>query len=299
MNIPQLKALDSAVRTKSYTKAAQELGISQPAVSQQLRELEKQYQVKLIYRRGNRIEFTPLALTLVKQARICLTFIKEMEQTLHADGNLQAGSFSIGLSCHYLVMELLAAFMRRHPAVAVNSHIGDSENLISKILDCQLDIAVITTRQPDLRVENFLYSQQHIVAVVNREHPWASLDTLDVSKLADMPMIVRHSSSGTRSIFTQLLAELDITPRIALELDSFGAMLEAVAVGIGFAIVLGDEFTGDERLCCVPFSGAEMIANQYLVYLPEYKELNAVKSFLNLAAETKVIKHFTDLAETP
>lgn len=298
MNIPQLKALDAAVRTKSYTKAAQALGISQPAVSQQLRELEKQYQVKLIYRRGNRIEFTPLALTLVKQARICLTYIKDMEQTLHAVGNLQAGSFSIGLSCHYLVMELLAAFMRRHPAVAVNSHIGDSENLISRILDCQLDIAVITARQPDPRVENFLYSRQRIVAVVNRTHPWASLDRIAVSMLADMLMIVRHRSSGTRSIFDQLLAERDISPRIALELDSFGAMLEAVAAGIGFAIVLEDEFNGDERLCCVPFSGAEMIAHQYLVYLPEYKELNAVSAFLKLAAEAKVNKQFNELAET-
>jgi DNA-binding transcriptional LysR family regulator len=298
MNIPQLKALDAAVRTKSYTRAAQELGISQPAVSQQLRELEKQYQVRLIYRRGKQIEFTPLALALVRKARICLTFIKDMEQTLLAEGNLQAGSFNIGLSCHYLVMELIASFMERYPAVSVNSHIGDSANLVERILDCQLDIAAITAMEPDPRVEHLLYSSQRIVAVVNRENSWAERDSIDVAELQNIPMIARHSSSGTRVIFEQQLAELHVAPSVALELDSFDAMLEAVVANIGFAIVLEDEFNGDERLQCVPFSGAEMIANQYLIYLPEYKELNAVSCFLSLAAEAKVIKQMNHQAET-
>jgi DNA-binding transcriptional LysR family regulator len=297
MNISQLKALDAAVRTKSYTKAAQELAISQPAVSQQLRELEKQYQVRLIYRRGKQIEFTPLALALVRKARICLTFIKDMEQTLQAEGDLQAGSFRIGLSCHYLVMELLAKYMESFPAVAVNSQIADSETLIERVLDCQLDIAAITALEPDPRVENFLYSCQRIVAVVNHQHPWAELDSLVVDQLQDAPMISRHISSGTRAIFERRLAELDISPRVVLELDSFDAMLEAVVAKIGFAIVLEDEFNGDERLRCVPFSGVEMIANQYLICLPEYKELNAVSSFLNMASEAKVIKQFSTKVE--
>jgi DNA-binding transcriptional LysR family regulator len=105
-------------------------------------------------------------------------------------------------------------------------------------------------------------------------------------------MIARHKSSGTRNIFDNQMSKLEIDPRVVLELDSFDAMIEAVAANIGFAIVLEDEFSEDERLCCVPFAGAEMVANQYLICLPEYKELQAVSSFLDLAAETRITRQF-------
>lgn len=298
MNLSQLRALDAAVRTKSYTKAAQELGISQPAVSQQLRELEKEYQVKLIFRRGKTIEFTPLARRLVRKARICLAFIEDMKHTLRAEGNLQAGTFNIGLSCHNLVMELLAVFMNRYPAVTVNSHIGDSRMLVSKVLDGQLDMAAITGKEPDPRVESFLYSSQRIVAVMSAGNPWTRLTSLDVSLLQNAPMIARPRSSGTRSIFENRLSEQQITPKVVLELDSFDAMLEAVAADIGFAIVLENEFKEDERLRSVPFVGADMHANQYLVCLPEYKELQVVNSFLALAAEARVTKNFSQKTES-
>ncbi len=294
MNISQLKALDAAIRTKSYSKAAQELGISQPAVSRQLRDLEKQYQVRLIFRRGKQIEFTPLALALVRKARVCLTFINDMEETLQAQGHLKAGSFRIGLSCHNLVMELLASFMERYPDVMVSTHVSDSENLLAGVLDSSLDIAAITALDPDPRVANFLYNRQRIVAVVRQDAPCVSEGAVDVGKLREMPMIARHNTSGTRTIFARQLAELDIVPQVVLELDSYDAMLEAVAAGIGFAIVLEDEFNGDKRLRSLPFQGSAMVANQYLVYLPEYKELNVVGSFLNLAREAKVIKQFTE-----
>jgi DNA-binding transcriptional LysR family regulator len=298
MNISQLKALDATARAGSFTGAAEQLGITQPAVSRQLRELETLYQVKLFFRHGKQLKLTPLARELVRKARTCLAFIAEMEQSLLAEGGLQAGRFSIGLNCHHLVMELLATFMDRYPAVSVTSHIGDSEKLKEKVLDCQLDIAVITAMEQDPRLEYDLYSSQKIVAVVSKNHSWAALSAIDVGRMTESPMIARPASSGTRCVFDRQLAELQVRPRIALELDSFDAMLEATAANIGFSIVLEDEFKGDDRLCCIPFSGVRMIANQYLVYLPAYRDLNAVGFFLKLAAEKKIIKQFTQKAES-
>lgn len=293
ITISQLKALDAVARTKSFSAAARELGVTQPAVSRQSRELEATYGAKLFFRRGKRLELTELAHSLARKARVCLTYISEMESALSNEGDLISGTFTIGLSCHYLVMELLAVFMKRYPGVAVASSIGDSRKLIEQVLDGNLDIAAITAIEPIPNIASYHYSQQRIVSVVNHEHPWARLTSVDINLLENEPMVARPKSSGTRCIFEQQLSKANTHPHVVLELNSLNAMLEAVAAGIGFAIVLEDEFVGNEQLCCVPFvDDAEMVANQYFIYLPESSNLSSVSFFLKLAAEAKGGKRF-------
>lgn len=287
MNLHQLKALDALARHRSFSKAAKALGVSQPAVSIQLRKLQDQYGVNLFRRWGKQTELSELGDELVLKARKILGLLDDFETTLITAGNLEAGRLNIGLSCHYFVMEMLAVFMARYPGIQLRARIGDSQKLIDDILACRLDLAEVTGTVPDKRFHNYAYSEQCIVLFVAKGHPWTDLPALRAERLNGEAMVARHTTSMTRRIFQQRLAALDIHPRVVMELDAWEAMKEAVAAGMGFGIALQDEFSRDERLTGIPVSGIDLSARQYFICLPEFEHLRTVQAFLALAREVK------------
>lgn len=287
MNLNQLKALDALAFHGSFSQAAKALGVTQPAVSIQVRKLQDAYGVKLFRRWGRQVEFSDLGQALVLKARKVLGLLDDFEATLTAASQLESGRLDIGLSCHYFVMNMLAVFMKRYPGVQVRAQIGDSQTLIEDILACRLDLAEVTATGPDKRLFNFAYSDQSIVLFVSRHHPWAELSHLEAGQLHGEAMVARHASSMTRQIFEQRLEAFDVQPRVVMELDSWETMKEAVAAGIGFGIALEDEFTHDHRLRGIPLAQVDLTARQYFVCLPEFAHLRAVNAFLDLAGEVR------------
>ena len=285
MKLHQLKALDALEQTGSFSGAAKCLGLTQPAVSIQLRKLQARHGVKLFWRSGRNLEFSTFGKELVLKARKILWLIDDFEASLASADNLKSGHLKIGLSCHYLVMDLVSIFMERYPGVQVKARIGDSANLIEEVLACRLDLAEVTGAEPDQRLVNHVYSDQSIVLFVARNHPWVSLPGITASQLHDQPMVARHATSKTRQIFQRRLKDRGIHPRILMELDSWEAMKEAVAAGIGFGIALEDEFINDARLTEMRLTDIDLSARQYFVCLPEFQHLRPVQAFFDLVRE--------------
>ncbi len=290
MNIQQLKALDALASHGSCLQAAKALGVTQPAVSVQLRKLQDEYGVKLFNRLGKQAHFSLLGETLVLKARKILRLLDDFESTIGAASQLNTGCLEIGLSCHYFVMDMLAVFMDRYPGVDIRAQIGDSRNLIEDIFSCRLDLAEVTAASPDERLFNLAYSDQSIVLFVAKNHAWADLESLPVEHLNGKPMVARHATSMTREIFEQRLSVMSIEPQVVIEIDSWETVKEAVAAGIGFGIALQDEFSHDERLVTIPVSGTDLSAKQYFVCLPEFKHLRTVQAFLDLVLEIKHLR---------
>jgi DNA-binding transcriptional LysR family regulator len=285
MNLHQLKALDALARHRTCLQAAKALGVSQPAVSTQLRKLQEACGAKLFERWGRQVEFSRLGEILVLKARTILRLLDDFEATIGAASRLESGQLSIGLSCHYFVMQMLAAFMQRHPGVGIHAQIGDSITLIEDVLACRLDLAEVTAAGPDPRLYNLAYSRQRIVLFVAGNHPWAMLPEVPAPLLHGQAMVARHATSMTRRLLEQRLHELGVAPRVVMELDTWETVREAVAAGIGFGIALEEEFSNDERLRRVRLSGVDLSARQYFVCLPEFKHLRTVQTFLDLVQE--------------
>jgi DNA-binding transcriptional LysR family regulator len=290
MNLNQLKALDALEQTGSFIGAANQLGLTQPAVSIQLRKLQKQYGVKLFWRNGRELKFSPLGKELVLKARKILGLVDDFKECLTSDNQLRSGYLTIGLSCHYLVMDLLSLFMERYPGINVNAKIGDSADLIEDVLACRLNLAAVTALAPDDRLVNIVYSHQNIVLFVAREHPWATRSALSPEHLHHQPMVARRTTSRTRQIFSCALGDRGIHPRVVIELDSWDAMKEAVAAGIGFGIALEDEFIQDTRLTSIRLKDLEMSARQYVVCLAEFEVLRPVQAFINVVGEVRALR---------
>lgn len=284
MKLSQLRILDAVERERSFSRAARRLEISQPAVSQQMRKLQSDYGVKLFWRWGKSLEFSEIGRELVARARKILCLLEDMEAELKSAGELRSGNLAVGLSCHYFVMEILAGFMKAYPDIQVKARIGDSLDLLEDVLACRLDIAEVTGDAPDPRFHNFLYGRQQIILFIPKTHPWAAETSISVEQLHGRRMVSWHASSMTRRIFMSRLADLGIKPNIVLEIDSWETMRQAVIAGIGFGVVLEDEYTPDDRLVKIPLTGADLTAFQYFVCLPEFRELKAHRAFFEMAA---------------
>lgn len=287
ISIAQVKILDAVAREKNFSRAALYLGISQPAVSLQLRKLQKQYGVGIYFRRGKQIHLSELGMTLVKTGRKVLGLLNDMDSCLKEAGELLSGRLRVGLSCHYFVKNLIARFMAQNPGIRVRASIGNSESLLEAVADCRLDVAEVTALEPDPRFHNLKYADQEILLFVAATHPWAGKRDIAISDLHNEDMVALHTPSMTRQIFHRRLSEEGVRPRIALELDNWEAMKEMVAAGIGFGIALEDEFGPDERLWKIRLSGPPIIAHQYFICQPEYRELKIISAFLDVAGKER------------
>ena len=290
MNLNQLKALDALEQAGTFAGAAKRLGLTQPAVSIQLRKLQAAHGVKLFWRCGRHLEFSALGSDLVLKARKILGLVEDFEDTLASAGELRSGHLTVGLSCHHLVMDMLAVFMKRYPGIQVSAKIGDSANLVEDIIACRLDLAGVTSDRSDNRLVNLVYSEQSIVLFVSKEHPWARRPHIDASELKNQNMVARHAASMTRQIFNQRLTLRGIQPRVVLELDSWETMKKAVASGIGFGIALEDEFIHDPRLIGIRLADLDLSARQYVVCLPEFEHLRPVRAFFDLTKEIRAAR---------
>ncbi len=231
-NITQLKALDALERERHFSRAADSIGISQPALSAQIKKLQESYDAKLLKRWGRQVEFSKLGKELTVKARKIIGLLDDFESSLQAAADLRTGYLDIGLSCHYFVMDILSVFMERYPGIQIKAEIGDSKPLLEKVPTCQLDIVGITGKISDPRLHQYKYSDQDIVLFVARDHPWSKQkNTLSIADLDGEPMVARTEKSMTRRIFWEALEEQSVKPDIVLELDTWETMKEAVASG--------------------------------------------------------------------
>ncbi len=287
ITIAQIRILDAVAKEKNFSRAAQYLGISQPAVSLQLRELQKRYGVGVYFRRGKQIHLSDLGMELVKTGRKVMGLLDEMDTCLKEASEILSGKIHIGLSCHYFVKGLIAKFMGQYPGVRVKASIGHSESLMESVLDCRVDVAEVTALEPDPRLHSLKYSEQEILLFVSKGHVWASKNSIHIRELHEEKMVALHTPSMTRQIFNQCMEKKDIQPKIMLELDNWDAMKEVVAAGVGFGIALEDEFGPDERLTKIKIKGTDLKAHQYFVCQPEYRELKVIAAFLDIAEKEK------------
>lgn len=285
ITISQIRILDAVAKENNFSKAAALLGISQPAVSIQLRDLQKRYGINIYYRRGKKIMLSELGMELVTTGRKVLGLLNEMDNRVRETAHLFSGKLHIGLSCHYFVKRLLPKFLEEYPGISVKASIGHSTKLKEEVKACRMDIAEVTAIEPDPMLFNLKFSEQQILLFVSRSHAWANRSQIDISSLDEKKMVALHTESMTRQIFNKELDERGIKPNIVLELDNWETMKETVAAGIGFGIALEDEFGPDERLVKIALTGARFTAGQYFICQPEYRELKVIAAFLEIAAK--------------
>jgi DNA-binding transcriptional LysR family regulator len=297
MNLHHLRIFHALVTAGSFTGAARRLGITQPAVTIQVRELEAASGVRLLDRRARRLQLTEAGQALARLAERIFALVDEAEAVLAQAGGRITGHLRIsgsGTGGTYLLPPVLTAFRRRYPGVRVRLEISNSRRVLEQVAGFDADLGLLAgpdsatpltvTDDPRLVVQPFV--REPLVLAVPARHPWARRRAVAVADLAGQTLIVREPGSTTRRVLESQLEAHRIAPRIAMELGSNEAIKDAVAAGVGVAL-LGARVVAREaaerRLRAVPVRGGGLALRFFFVYHRDRARAPVLRAFLGLA----------------
>jgi DNA-binding transcriptional LysR family regulator len=292
MDTRQLQAFCAVVEKKSFSQAAEQLGVTQPAVSLQVRSLEQRLGQTLLDRSGRRVEPTEAGRRLYRSAQRMLALEEQLYEEVASDGRL-GGTLSIGASTGpgaHLVPLLLCEFQQEHAEVRVALSIWDTQTVIDHVLDRGLELGVVGAlrRQRSLEFEP-LVRDEIVLAVPPSHH--AAGGSLTVDDLKQESLIVMQEGAGVRQVVEEELRRAGLRLRgmdPSLELGLQESVKSAVAAGYGVAFISRTAIEGElaaGTLGAARVEGIEPARQIYVVRGRGRALTRAAEAFLAFAKE--------------
>ncbi|WP_309601093.1 LysR substrate-binding domain-containing protein [Burkholderia multivorans] len=246
LNLHLLRVFFTVAELRSFSRAAEALFISQPAVSKAVRELECQIGLPLLERgaggpksaRG--VQLTPDGAAVFEHARGIFALERAAIEDVQARVGLQRGRLRVGASTTvgaYWLPQLLADFVHRHPAVDVQVVQGNTQMVCEALLDCRIDIGLVEGDVHDPRLAAHTWREEPLCVVAGVHSPLARSRRLTAATLSSEIWLLREPGSGTRDVADRLLHELAIRPQRCIEIGSNEGIARAVAAGLGVALL--------------------------------------------------------------
>jgi len=235
----QLRTFEAVARHLSFSRAAEELHLTQPAASMQVKQLEAQAGLPLFEQVGKRIHLTEAGEELGRLARDMASRLKDCEDALAAMLGLSGGRLHLAVvsTAKYFAPRLLAEFSRRHPGVSVKLSITNREQVIGELQANRVDMAIMGQPPPGLDVEATVFARHPQGIVAAPGHPLARRRRLRLASLAGENFLVREPGSGTRSSMERLFAAEGVRAASSMELASNETIKQAVMAGMGLSFL--------------------------------------------------------------
>ena len=240
MTLHQLRILRALAKNRSLTQAGAELLLSQPAVTLQLKELQKELAARLYERLGNSVHLTDAGQTLEHHARRILALVDEAEEAVRSVQRGHGGRLRVGASNTpgiYLLPPFLSAFRRAFPSVALTIEVGNTHSVVEKILSNELDLGVVGDALHKKELHLTPWMTDVLVLAVSAGHPWAQRKTIAPTELVSEQLLSREPGSATREIYEKAFGQHGFALPHTLEIGGGEAIKRAVEAGLGVAIV--------------------------------------------------------------
>lgn len=272
MNITlrQLKVFERVAKRLSFTRAAEELYLTQPAVSMQIKQFEETIGLPLFERLGKKIYLTRAGEELYVLSKTISRNLEEAERLVDELKGTDGGKLVVAVAStvHYFAIRLLAEFCNLYPKVKVNFKVTNRKGLVHLLEDNEADIVLMgqPPDEVDLVSEEFMDNPLVVIAPVG--HPLAG-KKLTLDDLAGQTFLMREQGSGTRTAVERFLAEWDVHLSTSMEMNTNGAIKQGVEVGLGLGIVsfhTVDRELEDERLTLLDVEHFPIMRRWYIVH---------------------------------
>jgi DNA-binding transcriptional LysR family regulator len=238
----RLKVFRTVASHLNFSRAAEELLLTQPAVTQQIKALEDEYGVPLFDRSGGRITLTPSGQALLPYAMKLKEISEEAQTAVAGASGKHGGQLSLGASQtigQYVLPTLVAGFLRENPRALVSARSGNTDAILEALVDHKIQLALIEgpALRKDIHVEPFM--EDHMVLVVSASHEWADHE-VDLASFKEAPLLMREFGSGSRRVVEKALVQAGLSKKdlkVRMELDSTEGLLSAVEAGLGVTFV--------------------------------------------------------------
>jgi DNA-binding transcriptional LysR family regulator len=267
----QLRVFESAARHLSLTRAAEELHLTPPAVSIQIRQLETHAQAGLFERAGRSLRLTQAGEEVLVRTREILAQIRGAEEAIAGLAAIERGLLDVAVinAGDYFFPWLLAAFRDRHPGVRVRLTVGNRDELLERLADHAVDLAVMShpPAREEFAAEPFA-PHPHVI-VASPDHPLAGKRPVPLERIGAEPLLTREPGSATRLAMEQAFAEAGVVPRIEMEVASNETIKQAVAAGFGVGFLSAHAVQQElalGRLAVVAVKGFPVMRQWYVVH---------------------------------
>ncbi|HUD53656.1 MAG TPA: selenium metabolism-associated LysR family transcriptional regulator [Terracidiphilus sp.] len=238
----------------SFRKAAEELYLTQPAVSLQIKALEEELGVQVFDRTGAQITLTPAGKVLLRYAKQVNSLFVQVEHDIVVLTGDHAGQLALGASttiAQYVLPRLLGEFCKEHPRVHPTLISGNTEQIVDAVEKQKIELGFIEGPARSRKVKSEPFLEDELVLIASTAHEWAECASVAVSDLCSAPLLMRERGSGTRRVIEMALERQGIrhsSMRIVMELDSTEAIKSAVESGLGVGFVSRWAIAKDLRL---------------------------------------------------
>ncbi|WP_077033997.1 LysR family transcriptional regulator [Pelomonas sp. KK5] len=295
----QLKIFESVARLLSYSRAAEELHLSQPAVSTQVRKLESHAGNLLFEQFGKKIYLTAAGSQLLQISRGIIAQFEEAEQAMTHYRGVSGGKLNVGVisAGDYFFPRLLVEFAGRHAGVSLNFTIHNREGLLTHIADNLTDLAVMVRPPTDLDTEAIAFAPHPYVIVAAATHPLAERRRIRFEELKREPFVAREKGSDTRNSMAEAFGEQMDDIHIAMEIRSTETIKQAVIAGMGLAFLSAHTISQEVAtgsLKVLKVQGFPLMLNWFVVHRKNKRlapVAQAFKEFL-LADGAELIERF-------
>ena len=235
----QLQVFEKVASHLNYSRAAEELYLSQPAVSMQIKQLEENIGLPLFEQMGKKIFLTEAGRELFHYSRNIAQQLAEMEAVFDEMKGLEQGKLTLSVvnTANYFTPRLLAKFCQMHPNINVILQVANRDAVLKQLADNSTDLAIMGQPPDGLDISAEPFMDNPLVVIAAPGHPLARLKRVKFAQLAQETFLSREQGSGTRSAMERIFAEHHIQPRISMEMETNEAIKQAVQAGMGLGIL--------------------------------------------------------------
>ena len=286
----QLKVFEATARHGSFTRAAEEMFLTQPTVSMQVKQLTKAIGLPLFEQVGKRLFLTDAGQELFSTCKEIFQRLDQLEMTVADLKGMKQGKLRLAVitTTKYFMPRLLGPFCKEYPGIDISLAVTNHERVIERLASNQDDLYVMSQMPEHLDIKAQAFLDNPLVVVAPRDHPLAQEKQIPIKRLAEEPFIMREPGSGTRSALQKLLDAHQLSVKVRLELGSNEAIKQAIAGGLGISVLSAHTLLLDgstSELVVLDVEGFPIQREWYVVYLSG-KQLSVVaNTFLDYLIE--------------
>ena len=285
MTPTQARAFLAVAMKGSFSEAARSLAVSQPTVTNQIKQIERRHEVELFYRTGRGASLTQVGEALLPFIQRMFGSFEEATTYLDEIQGIHRGHLRIGSYGPYDVMRLIARYSAQFPAVSISVDFANSQILAEKLISYELDVAVIgrIKTKPDFHAMPF--SNPPLVVIAPRIPPWIGRHSVAISELRKETIVRREPGSAARVAQDRLFAQARISPSRIIQCTGREGIVSAVAARIGIGTIFDEGILPEDRIVKLKVPGPAIQSKVEIVCLADRKSNKLIASFLKIARD--------------
>jgi len=282
MRYSQIRAFHYVAVHGGFSRAAEAMSLTQPAVSEQVRKLEADHDVLLFHRGQRQVTLTPVGAQLLICTKKMFEIEEQIGEVLSENRTALEGRLRIIADSAFHLTSRLRAFRQRHPRVFISLRTGNSAQITRALRSYDAEIGVVGALDPGTDMDSRDLGTSPIVAFAARDMAATLPAAMSLREIAAHPLVFREDGSKTRQEVERAAAAAHITLSPAIEATGREAVREVVAAGAGIGFVSAAEFGHDDRLAPITISGADLTMSERLICLRQRRDVRLIRSFMDL-----------------